>query len=202
MGDAVGVPKQVDQQQRRRQIADALWRVAETVGLDRVSVRRVASEAGMSVGLVQHYFGTREEMLLFAMDSAGERMGGRHAAAVAELPHPPPPREAVRVLLTQFLPLDAQRRAESRSLFMFLSEAARGGPVGERMGAGMAQLREFVTNQVAAAGTEPDPQRAARALLALTDGLTAHVLGGYLGPEDALDALDCQLDLVFPREQS
>lgn len=192
------MPKQVDHDERRRQIADALWRVVGTSGFDGVSLRRVAAEAAVSMGLVQHYFRTRERMLLFAMDSVAEHAAQRFAAVVAELPDPPPPRETVRALLVQFLPLDEQRRDEGPSMFAFLAEGVREGPVGERMRTGMAQLREFVITQAAAAGS-PDPQRAATVLLALTDGLAAHVLGGYLSPEDALTALDAHLDGVFAR---
>jgi BetI-type transcriptional repressor, C-terminal len=62
---------------------------------------------------------------------------------------------------------------------------------------GIAQLREFVTVQVAAAGIEPDPEAAATTLLALADGLAVNVLGGYLAPGRALDLLDAHLDRVF-----
>lgn len=61
----------------------------------------------------------------------------------------------------------------------------------------MAQLLDIVMAHIEAAGAAPDPQRAATTLLALNDGLNAHVLGGYLTVEDALAALDAQLDGVF-----
>lgn len=124
----LGVPKRVDHDERRRQIADALWRVVGTSGFDAVSLRRVAAEAAVSMGLVQHYFRTREQMLLFAMDSAAEQVAQRYTAALAELPDPPLPREAVRALLVQMLPLDEQRRGEGHSLFAFLAEGVREGP--------------------------------------------------------------------------
>lgn len=197
-GTGAVVPKKVDHEQRRRSIADALWRVTEDEGLEGVSLRRVAAEAGVSVGLVQHYFHTREQMLLFALDSAGERMAARLGATTEPDGHASP-KQAIRQLLIQFLPLDEARQAESRSLFTFLAEAASGGPVGLRVRDGMAQLRRFVTARVAEAGVTSDPQQVATVLLALTDGLATHVLARHLTAEEALDALDGHLDATLPR---
>lgn len=181
--------------------ADALWRVVGESGFGGVSLRHVATEADVSVGLVQHYFRTKEQMLLFAMDSVAERVQRWYADALAGLPDPPPPRAAVRALLIQWLiqwlPLDEQRRREGHSLFAFLGEDVQGGPIGERMRADMAQLQEFVTAQIRSAGTQSDPRRSAPLLLAVNDGLAAHVLGGYLAPEEALAALNAHLDSIF-----
>lgn len=141
-------------------------------------------------------------MLLFALDSMEERAGGRFAAELARLLDPPPPRAAVRALLVQLLPLDEARRTEGRSMYALLAGALRHGALGDRLRAGMAQLHEFVTMQVAAAGVAPDADRAAATLLALADGLAAHVLGGYLTPDRALAAFDAHLAVVFGPEQT
>ena len=61
------MPKRVDHEERRRQIADALLRTAATRGLHAAGMREVAAEAGVSLRLVQYYFGTKEELMLFAM---------------------------------------------------------------------------------------------------------------------------------------
>lgn len=61
------MPKKVDRHERRTLIADALMRVAARQGLEAVSLRHVAAEAGVSPGMVQHYFRTKDEMMAFAM---------------------------------------------------------------------------------------------------------------------------------------
>ncbi|MFB8061103.1 TetR family transcriptional regulator, partial [Kitasatospora purpeofusca] len=48
----------VDHEERRRQIAEALLRIADTQGLQSASMRAVAAEAGVSLRLVQYYFET------------------------------------------------------------------------------------------------------------------------------------------------
>lgn len=191
------VPKHVDHAARRRVIADALWRVAARGGFEQVSLRHVAAEAGISAGLVQHYFRSKDDMLLFALDSMHERVGARYAAALAELPDPPPPKADVRALLVQLLPLDEQRRSEGHSQSALLAASLGHGEVGERLAAGMRQLREFVADRIAAAGTCPDPPRRAGGLLAFTDGLAAHLLGGYLTADEALPLLEDHLDSLF-----
>ena len=60
------MPKLVDHEERRRQIAEALLRVAAVRGLHQAGLREVAAEAGMSVRLIQYYFGTKEQLLLYA----------------------------------------------------------------------------------------------------------------------------------------
>lgn len=190
------MPKQVDHTARRRAIADALWRVVARDGFEEVSLRRVAAEAGVSMGLVQHYFRTKEQMLLFALDTMEELAGARFAAELAALPDPPPPRAAVRAFLFQLLPLD-EAQTEGHLLYALLGGALRYDQIGERLRTGMAQLHQYFVAQIAAVGHAPDPEVAAATLLALADGLAAHVLVGYLTPAAATAALDGQLDAVF-----
>ncbi|MDN5920217.1 MAG: TetR/AcrR family transcriptional regulator [Pseudonocardia sp.] len=189
------MPRQVDHAQRRRQIADALWRVADEQGLDAVSLRRVAAEAGVSMGLVQHYFASRDEMLLFAMEAVGERVARECGAALAEMADPGP-RDRVGVLLRQWLPADEQRRREARSQFAFLVGGV-GGPAGTFLRDGMAMLRAHVEAEIVADGHAPDPRGATTILLALAEGLSAHVLGGHLAPEEAGAALEAGIASAF-----
>jgi TetR/AcrR family transcriptional regulator, transcriptional repressor of bet genes len=62
------MPKRVDPLAQRRSIAEAVFRLAVARGADAVSMRDVAAEAGVSLGMVQHYFRSKDEMLLFALD--------------------------------------------------------------------------------------------------------------------------------------
>jgi AcrR family transcriptional regulator len=79
------MPKLVDHQERREQIASALMRVAAGQGLEAVSLRHVAAEAGVTSGMVQHYFPSKDSMMAFAMRSASARYEARINQAVAAL---------------------------------------------------------------------------------------------------------------------
>ncbi|MCM3635750.1 TetR/AcrR family transcriptional regulator [Paenibacillus camelliae] len=62
------MPKVVDHSIKKKDIADIAWRIIETEGIEKASIRRIASEAGMSSGALRHYFSTQDELLLFIMD--------------------------------------------------------------------------------------------------------------------------------------
>jgi len=71
------MPKLVDHELRRRQIADALLRVAAARGLHQAGLREVAAEAGLSVRLIQYYFGTKEQLLLYATHQLAVQLSDR-----------------------------------------------------------------------------------------------------------------------------
>jgi len=74
------MPKVVDPVERRRELAEAVWRVIRRDGIEGASVREVAREAELSTGSLRHYFGTQSELLTFAMRSVMQRIERRVAA--------------------------------------------------------------------------------------------------------------------------
>lgn len=62
------MPKVVDHNERRRQIAEAACRVIQRDGIDRVTVRTVAAEAGVSRGVMTHYFADVDQLYLYTLD--------------------------------------------------------------------------------------------------------------------------------------
>jgi TetR/AcrR family transcriptional regulator, transcriptional repressor of bet genes len=183
------VPKRVDHEQRRRQLTEALWRVLTTRGLEAVSLRHVAAEAGVSMGMVQHYFADKEEMVLFAINSMTERVGRRMGEALAGLDDPV---DRVRVVLVQTLPLDDERRIEAQVAATFLAHAPVDQRIQEYLRSGYAEGHAYLTGQLHEAGIA-DAAREASTLFALTDGLTVHTLAGHHEPEEALAVLDAHL---------
>ncbi|MFC5290290.1 TetR/AcrR family transcriptional regulator [Actinokineospora guangxiensis] len=191
------MPKQVDHQQRRGQIAEAVCRLAGREGLDAVSLRQVAAEAGVSMGRVQHYFTTKDEMLLFAFQAISERVERRIAAAVAGIGENPSARDAVRALLRELLPLSESARAEAPVLVAFLARAVVEPGIAEPLRAGGVGLQELLAEQIRSASGDVDATREAVSLLALVDGLMPQVLIGQIDAGAAAAALDYQLDRIF-----
>jgi len=101
------MPKQVDHQERRERIADAVCRLAARQGLDEVTIRRVAAEAGVSMGQVQHYFTTKNQMLLFAFHTMSARVERRMGTAADIQGEPLSTRALLRALLVAMVPTDA-----------------------------------------------------------------------------------------------
>ncbi|MCZ7375792.1 TetR family transcriptional regulator C-terminal domain-containing protein [Micromonospora sp. WMMC250] len=187
------MPKKVDHQERRTLIADALMRVAADQGLEAVSLRHVAAAAGVSAGMVQHYFRTKDEMMAFALSVVRERSQVRVTDAVSRLGENPPPRLLLRTLLAALLPLDEHTRDDGRVALAFLAYTAVRPVAATGLREGTRQLTEFVAGVLPAGRGDA----AAAGLLALTEGLGVYLLGGQYTAEQALGALDAHLDLLF-----
>src|SRR6185312_13615964 len=98
------MPRIVDHEERRAEVAAAVWRIVSRDGLEAATVRRVAAEAGMSTSVVSHYFSGKDDLLRLAFRIVVER--GRDRAIVQG-----DEGGRARALLVTALPLDAERRA-------------------------------------------------------------------------------------------
>ena len=196
------MPRIVDHTERRRRIAEALLRIAAERGLESVTVREVAAGAGVSPGMVQHYFKTKDEMMAFALDVVQERVRGRLDASLGGGDEAWAPTAFVRALLRELLPRDRRPRDEARVTLAFLAHAAVDPGAARVLREDTAALLRMLTDGVAdaqASGTiraDLDPAHVARALLALVDGLGLHVLSGHYGPDDAMATFDAYTQLL------
>jgi len=197
------MPKKVDREQRRRQIAEAVLRLTAEQGLDAVSLRDVAAEAGVSMGMVQHYFTSKDRMLLFACAYMIERTNRRLQQQIAARPCPRSARATLRTVLVELLPLDEERRAGTRVWTAFLARAAVELDLEAFMRTTWVASHAFIADQIRSgqeSGEIPahvSPDRAAVRALALADGLVSHVLVGHYSATQALAAVDTYLDELF-----
>ncbi|AIA07152.1 TetR/AcrR family transcriptional regulator [Streptomyces noursei] len=197
------MPKKVDHEARRREISAALWRLANTRGVDGVSLRDVAAEAGISLGRIQHYFRNRDELLLFALRHINHQAAERIRHRILALEQDPTPRTVIRACCAGMLPLDAESRAGLLVAAAYYSRAVHDPALGAEARDGIPKLRDLFVDQLrlAAERGEVPPERAtadeAMILIALADGLASYVLLGIHGPEQALALLDRQLDDLF-----
>ena len=166
------MPKSVDHDQRRRELAEAVWRVIRRTGVDGASVRAAAHEAGWSAGALRHYFRTQSELLDFAIDLAAERISQR----VGALELADDPRGAVEQLLSELLPLDDERRAENELWLAFTARALIDPELRARHAEIDAALRAAALRAVEMLGLPAGRERALEAerLHALLDGLALH----------------------------
>jgi TetR/AcrR family transcriptional repressor of bet genes len=196
------VPKRVDQDQRRRAIAEAVFTVIGERGFGAVSLRDVASAAGVSMGSVQHYFATKDEMLAFTLQYLRERVLHRLRVHLAQLADPSP-REMIRTGLRLMLPGDEPSRREAQVNLAFLSAATVDRSYADLLRDGYAQLLDITREQLreaVAAGqvvAEADVDREAAALFFTARGLIGPVLIGLYTPAGALALLDHQLARIF-----
>lgn len=196
------LPKQVDHRERRETIARALWRVVDQRGVLRLSLREVAAEAEMSHGQLQHYFASRQELLSFAMDFAAEQTAQRVARGLEALGAVPHPRDVLRLILTEMLPLHDDARATSRMNAAYVLEALHDNTIRVHTREGLRQGREQVKVIIAQAITDGEIDRhrdvntETDRILALT-GLTPLLDLEVINPGEALAAIDQHLHELF-----
>jgi AcrR family transcriptional regulator len=198
------VPKRVDHELRRRQIGEALLRIAYTRGLQAASMREVAAEAGVSLRLVQYYFHTKEELLLGALAYLGEQLSARVTQHITALGTPPTPRSVLYGTLTAILPTDEESRRLTRTYAAYYTLLLDQPDLATKHGAIYPDAVErFLIKQVRAAqetgdvDTDLDAAITVAGLLALTNGLGSSVLGGQRDGTTALAILTYHLDRVF-----
>ena len=196
------MPRQVDHEQRRTEIAYAVWAVTAQDGLDAVTLRRVAAEAGVSLGRVQHYFGSKEELLQHTcrtvIDISASSFATR-TTGVGAL-------ETVRALVAQPVPRDELTRIGTAVWQAFLTRAASDPAIraiiAEAVAGAQHELSRLIVEAQADGDlrTSLDAQQLGRALFALGYGLAQQVLIATLTAEEAWSAIDTTLAGLADRE--
>jgi AcrR family transcriptional regulator len=203
-GGRARVPKRVNQDERRRALAEAVFAVVGRRGIEGVGLRDVAAEAGVSMGSVQHWFRTKDEMLLFALRHMRARVLARLELALAPL-ESPTRRETMGAALRVMLPVDPPGREEAWVNIAFFSAATANPAYAELLREGYSHLLGVSRTSLRAAADAGelapgvDPVAEATALYFLVQGLIGPVLVGVLDADEALDVVEHQLDRLFPR---
>ena len=203
------MPKRVDHEERRRQIADALVRTAAARGLHAAGMREVAAEAGVSLRLVQYYFGTKEELLLAAMQQLAAQFSDRVLARIQrmkETGNPASPRDVIAAVLVEALPADDERRTftvvYTAYLALSLTDPALAINPLVRNSNAVIDVVAAQLGTAQAAGDMPaglDPELEAISLITMSAGLGTSVLAGHSSPEQAQAVIDYHLRRLFPR---
>ncbi len=204
------VPRTADHEQRRRQIADAVSQLISRSGLDAVTVARTAATAGMSVGLVQHYFRNKDEMLLHAFREISARIRVRVEARIRDgVEHRLPIARVMAEVMTECIPLDEARRTEYRVARAFAGRALDAPALAEVDTETARKMREDIARAVhngkecGEVDERLDPLPAAVRLVAVMEGLALQV---YREPAGAAVArlvaplLDAEIATVFTGE--
>ncbi|MFX4271111.1 TetR/AcrR family transcriptional regulator [Propionibacteriaceae bacterium Y1685] len=137
----------------RNRVAEALTRVVARDGIAGVSVRSVATEAGVTGGTVQHHFATRAEMIRYAMEWTSLRVEQR----LSTVPHWGEVSGWTRDLLLELLPLDDERRREHAVWLAFVAHASTDPTLTELKRRTNGQLRALYQRIVAGRRGLPDP---------------------------------------------
>lgn len=152
-------------------ILDAAVRLIAADGLAAVSIRAVATEAGVSLAQVQYYFRSKDQLVTAAFEHASEKFLFR-LAAVLERPRS---RRRLRAALGLWLPLDDEREQWVKVWLAFVAAAASRPALAERARQADEQVITWLTTELTALGAD-NPAGAAARLLAMIDGVALHCL--------------------------
>lgn len=100
------MPKIVDHEQRREEIALVACRVVAQYGFEQATIVRIAREAGYTTGMVAHYFDTKQDIVIAALRLILRRIEERLTPGGAD------GQAQLLTVLTEALPVDETRYIE------------------------------------------------------------------------------------------
>jgi AcrR family transcriptional regulator len=157
-------------------IIDAAHELVDAEGRGALSFRKVAKRAGVSVGTVQYYYASMEQLLDALTDPWHDGLDRLLRTAAADLPRADDPEERLLDLCIDLYRLAVEHRA--LLLARRLDTLQRGGLLARRRGAAQGWLDRGAVMAAQLVGGTPDRWR-------LTWQATEHLLVGFaLDPPD------------------
>jgi AcrR family transcriptional regulator len=192
------VPKIVDHDERRADLARAAVKVIDREGIEGATLREIAKEAGYSTGIIGHYFGSRNDVLVAALGYCMASATGR-MASVGEAHRG---LKSVHEMAAELLPLDRTRSRENRIWLLYGAEALIARRLRKEYQAHDGRLRALLRGALEQAIEDGeldqsiDAELEANRLLALNDGISLQALfdRDYWTDARQVDAMDVHLD--------
>jgi AcrR family transcriptional regulator len=172
------MPVAVDHDVRRREVAEAVWRVLADTGFAGLNLRAVAREMGATTGLLTHYFRNKRELVRHALEVVHERTAPR----MEEAETPDRGVAGLRVRLRAVLVDDEEASVLSRVWVGFwdlaLADDELGRAEAARYERWRSRLRPLVEEAIEAGelAVDRDRETVVDVLTAFTHGLVVQAL--------------------------
>lgn len=187
-----GVPRRVDHEQRRAEIVRALWTVINDRGIEGVTYQAVAQAAGISIGRVQHYFDSKDGLVLAGCRAIVERATEGYSERVRSLD----PWSGLLELLTEPIPQTAAFRRGAAVWYAYIARGVVDPEIGKIV---RDASRGTVAEAVSLLESAHAPSSDATRLVSLSNGLTQRVLIGVTTADEALGVLHDEIALLQTR---
>lgn len=160
-------------ERKRVEVLEATWRAILRVGLENVTIREIAVEMNATTGTVVHYFRTKDEVLLYALEHLINAMEGEISrqlegvSGITRLEH----------ILYASLPLDAEGETGWRIWLAFLKTSVGNTDLAAEHKRRYAFMRGALVEELRALQSQKairnglDLTLEADAMVALADGL-------------------------------
>lgn len=187
---------------RRRQIAEAVWRIAAERGLQMATVREIAAEAGVSPRVVQYHFTNKHHLLVTALQMLHRENEHRAQERIAALRDASDPRVLLRATLEELLPLDDQRRTSLRVMTAYYARSLTDPALAAVFLHEGSPLEDLVAALITAAGARPstDAAREADLLIGGATGLGLDLLHRRRTRADVRRTLDYHLNRILAEQ--
>ena len=129
------MPKIVDHDERRQTLAATAVSVIAEVGIENATLRDIAQMAGFSTGIVGHYFGSKDELMLSALVWVEARVAQRFNAMR---------NRSIERALESILPLDKGRRDEWRVRVNFWGRAMANQDLATKLAESMDRSQQLL----------------------------------------------------------
>ena len=197
------MPKIVDHELRRQELLAATWRVIARTGIVGATTREIAREAGVSTGVLAHYFADKEDILAAALRLSHQQVYARLQERTQGLLG----LDALRVVMLEALPLDEQRLLEAQIEVNFWSLALGNSALRELQHEEFERFWDVLHYRVSEAQKlgqiwpEIDPSDVTHQLMILVEGLSleAVLYPSRATPQRQTQTLESFLDQISCR---
>jgi len=167
------MPKIVDIDERRAELAAAAAQLIARVGVGAVTLREVAAEAGWTTGVLTHYFADKRELLLFTFRSSMARRAATRGTRAARSPL-----EALVQSVERALVVDEDSRRHWMVMIACSAQAAGDRELADAQRDAYREFRGRVTELVERSGIagEEEAMAVAERLIAVADGIAVQAL--------------------------
>jgi len=176
------------QPDKRTTILTAVWELIAERGIAEVSFRNVAQRGGVSPGLVQHYFGSKEQLVRASAEAMVEN------AALWHRSEDMAPRAALRRVLAHEIPTSVAARRGVAAWYSYVAASFSDAGLAELLANAKRGQQDETARLIALLRPAADASELARRLIAISDGLTLRVLAHDLSATDALQSIDLAIE--------
>ncbi len=181
------VPAPTDHPEQRRLIAMATWAAISQEGIAGTTLRKVAAAGDTSIGRIQHYFASREELLRFSCQAMVDLAADQQDAEAD-------PHVRLRALLNHRFDDTERYRWGARVWMAYVAHAVVDPAIAEIVVDAQIGLEREIARLLDVHGADP---AGALALLALSEGLAQRILTGTLSPARASAEMERALQVAL-----
>jgi TetR/AcrR family transcriptional repressor of bet genes len=189
------IARRADHEAQQERISKAVWNILAGKGIEQLTIRAVAAEAGCTTGLVMHRFPGRSALLAHARDLLHARTRARVERLEAEAETP---QDALRAILAQGMALTEDSTQEALVWMGFLAASVGDEDLIELHRKNNRAWRERVVRLVAASAPDWEQERVATAVFALVGATEGAAQLASFDPETySAEAQEAMLDRML-----